>query len=388
MLELVDAEAIPRGMLFACGDGRIPCDADALVASLGLGLVRAQSASEAIARAGEQGFVLIVIELATGRDGLDTAQRLRACPSNRETPIVVVVGADATHADAMRCGELGAVELWPSPLMAEVLAAKLRAVLAAHAHLVELRAQHDHTARRLAAAIRLRDDFLSIAGHELRTPLATLSLHLELLEQLDCMATSNGRALAGKLARDVERLTALIDDLLDVSRLAEDRFVVERSWVDLGATVRRIVEQLGDDYPGELVQLDVAPVTGRWDRRRIEQMVRNLVSNALKYSDHQPVVVRLGRSGDGAVLEVADRGIGIAVRDQARVFDRFERADSSNRRSGLGLGLWIAKQVVDAHGGTITLSSELGVGSTFTVRLPLHLEGSPPGARASPGRSA
>lgn len=114
-----------------------------------------------------------------------------------------------------------------------------------------------------------------------------------------------------------------------------------------------------------------ASIVGRWDRMRLEQVVMNLLSNAMKYGEGKPIRVVVEAAGDTAVLAVSDRGIGIAAKDQERIFDRFERAVSVDHYGGLGLGLFVAKQLVEAMGGTIGVDSKEGCGATFTVRLPL-----------------
>jgi len=227
-------------------------------------------------------------------------------------------------------------------------------------------------------AVDARDEFLSIASHELRTPLTALSLHLQgLIRRMQRAGEgpSPAETLAGleSANRLLSRLARLIGELLEVSRVAMGRLQLTREQVDLLALVResllRLERQLVDAGCRVELQAD-GTLTGHWDPERLDQVVDNLISNAAKYGAGKPVEVRLRGLAERVVLEVADHGIGIHRQDQARVFERFERAVSRRRFGGFGLGLWIARRVVEAHGGTLTLQSEPGQGATFTVDLP------------------
>lgn len=223
------------------------------------------------------------------------------------------------------------------------------------------------------SAIRLRDEFLLIAGHELRTPLAALMLHHQSLAQAsDAMPISKIREKAKKLVVQSDRLSRLIDELLDVSRITAGQVTLATEEIDLAKLVEEIVERMTEDpQRRSTVRIIAESAIGQWDRGRIDQIVTNLVANAFKYGSGEQVDVRVARDDSHAVLSVRDRGIGIAPTDQKRIFDRFERAVSARNFGGLGLGLWIVSQLVTAHRGTISVESTPGQGSTFTVRLPL-----------------
>ncbi len=245
--------------------------------------------------------------------------------------------------------------------------------------------------REAQEAVRVRDEFLTVAAHELRTPLTSLRLHLQLLlRQLD----RGNPELAARLSprcesmeRQISRLVGLISMLLDVSRLTTERLILEPQQVDLA----QMVLQLADTFAGEFhragAELHVRgadePLVGQWDALRLEQIVVNLLSNALRYGLGRPVEVLLGREGSSALLRVRDQGIGISEEDLARIFDKFERAVSDRNYGGLGLGLYITRQIVDAMGGSIEVVSRPGEGSTFTVRLPME----PPAAHQGTARS-
>ena len=229
-------------------------------------------------------------------------------------------------------------------------------------------------------AVRVRDEFLSIASHELRTPLTPLQLHVQDMVRRaagDGPQLSAAR-LAAKLdtvARQVNRLQSLVENLLDISRITQHRLKVEYEEIDLAELVREVCGRFARSAEHAEVALAIDapdPVPGAWDRLRVDQIVSNLVSNAIKFGAGKPVNVRV-RAQDGvATVIVQDRGIGIAAEDQARIFERFERAVPTRHYGGFGLGLWIVRQIIEALGGTIEVESEIGAGSRFTVALPVR----------------
>jgi PAS domain S-box-containing protein len=224
-------------------------------------------------------------------------------------------------------------------------------------------------------AVRARDEFLSVASHELRTPLSSLKLGLQLLIQNGDESPGKARAKLEMAARQVERLTRLVGTLFDVSRITAGRLDLELEDTDLAAIVRDVAARSADEAARAGTALDVTTedtVPGRWDRARIEQIVTNLFSNALKFCAGKPVEVRVTRHGDRAQLTVRDHGVGIAPDDLGRIFERYEQASGGRHRGGLGLGLYIARQLVEAHGGTIRAESTIGDGSAFFVELPLR----------------
>ena len=170
------------------------------------------------------------------------------------------------------------------------------------------------------------------------------------------------------------RLEQLTSELLDVTRIEEGRLELVRTELSLAALVREVVEQLEPELAvaGCPVTIDCPePITGVWDGPRLEQVLSNLLGNALKFGAGQPIEIRGAREGDRAVVTVTDHGIGIDPARRPYIFDRFERAVSSASYGGLGLGLYIARSIVAAHGGTIEVASEPGHGATFTVTLPV-----------------
>jgi signal transduction histidine kinase len=227
-------------------------------------------------------------------------------------------------------------------------------------------------------AIRARDDFLSIAAHELRTPITTLELQLEsMIRGLEKSEESRQtERLAGKVkmaVRQTVRLARLTDNLLDVSRITGGRLELQIEEFDLAQVVRDVVERFNVEAIGAGCVISIsAPesVMGEWDHLRMEQIVTNLLTNALKYGAGKPVEISIFSDPENATIVVKDHGIGIGSEDLERIFGRFERAVPTTHYGGLGLGLFITRQMVDAHGGSIGAISRPGEGSTFTVTVP------------------
>lgn len=228
------------------------------------------------------------------------------------------------------------------------------------------------------AAVALRDEFLSIASHELRTPLTALQLQLgqvqRMLDKGDVQVPEKFSTKLTRATTQTRRLGKLIDNLLDVSRIESGRLGVERAASNLSQMVRDVCDRWADDATrgGCLLDVDVPPsLPGLWDSARLEQVLTNLLSNAIKYGSHHPVHINLKQAENWAVLRVRDHGIGISPEALGRIFERYERAVSAREFGGLGLGLFIARQLVEAHGGTIAVESELGQGATFIVSVPV-----------------
>ncbi|MGK3989879.1 AAA family ATPase [Sorangium sp. So ce136] len=229
--------------------------------------------------------------------------------------------------------------------------------------------------REAQRAIQLREDFLSVASHELRTPLTPLKLKLGQMRKkvaTEVACPSLERMVTVSL-RQVERLEALIDSLFEVVQLARGGLALELAEVDLAALAREVAGELGETLSraGCRLELDARrPVLGRFDRLRVAQVLRSLLDNAIKFGNGRPIEVSVAVRGDMARIVVRDHGVGIAPEDLERIFRRFERAVSPRSYGGLGLGLYIAHEIVRAHGGAIQVSSAPGEGTYFTVDLP------------------
>jgi signal transduction histidine kinase len=229
------------------------------------------------------------------------------------------------------------------------------------------------------AAVAARDEFLSIASHELRTPLTALRLALDNMRRVAARELQSSpsaqieRVLAAS-ERAGQRLENLVEALLDVSRIHMGRLELDVEALDLGTVVADAVAGLDDELrqAGSTVEIAGETTGGHWDRLRLGQVLTNLLSNAVKYGAGKPIEIAFGTRDAHAWLTIRDHGIGIDASDQRHIFERFERAVSSQNYGGLGLGLYIVKRIVEAHGGTVRVESRLGEGAAFLVDLPLR----------------
>ena len=233
--------------------------------------------------------------------------------------------------------------------------------------------------REARRAVAQRDEFFTLAAHELRTPTTALKLNVQSMLRAERRGETGplSPALQTRLRnidRTAGRLNALVGELLDVTRIHAGRLRLEREEVDLGCLVRDVADRFRQNAPptaGALLVEAPEPVVGRWDRTRLEQVVTHLLSNAIKYGAGRPVHLRVEASAGGpARLVVRDEGIGIPPENLPRLFGRFERAVSERHYGGLGLGLYITRQIVEALGGGVSVRSAPGAGATFTVELP------------------
>lgn len=251
-------------------------------------------------------------------------------------------------------------------------------VIAAVRDVTERRAVEERARlwRKARDEVRERDEFLSIASHELRTPVTALQLQLQLLQRAAQRSIEElPRVLEGKmevLERQTRRIALLVGELLDVSRIRLGKLELRYEEFDLADVAREVASHLRGEIvrSGSRLRLDLSPARGRWDRIRLEQVITNLLVNAAKFGEGKPVSLAVDADPTHARVRVSDRGIGIAADAQARVFERFERAVPAEHFGGLGIGLYIVRQVVDAHGGEVRVESRPGTGSTFTVELP------------------
>ena len=224
-------------------------------------------------------------------------------------------------------------------------------------------------------AMALREEFLTVAAHELRTPLTALQLELQRIRrQVD--NEQRGPLFSEQLStalRQTRRLGALIESLLDASALAGNaQLELHREQTDLldvtGSAIARVRAEMG--HGGCIIDVHGESATGLWDRVRIERIVTTLLRNACKYGEGKPVRVSVRHDGEDRLFTVSDEGIGVPADRQQSIFGRFGRAASARAYGGLGLNLYVAQRLAEAHGGRIDIASEEGKGATFTVRLP------------------
>jgi signal transduction histidine kinase len=244
---------------------------------------------------------------------------------------------------------------------------------------------HDVAAARVRAseaAVAARDEFLAVAAHELRTPLTSMLLHIEAIERTLPAEAESAEAVQvppteqkriAAVARQARRLSGLIDSMLDVSKLTGGHLSLELVEVNVTALVRDVAQRFTPDAAAAHCTLTLRldqPALGVLDATRLDQIVTNLIANALKYGAGAPVEISVESDDQVIRLTVRDHGIGISPADQHRIFLRFERAADERQYSGAGLGLWITSELVKALGGRITLHSVPGSGAAFTVVLP------------------
>ena len=238
----------------------------------------------------------------------------------------------------------------------------------------------EQTQAELQRALKMRDEFMSMVTHELRTPLGVMALEVVLrrsrLDKGDMGWFSRERlqAMIDKDDRQVRSMTRLIEDMLDISRLQHGKLSIRPSRTDLGELARRVVADFEAQYQQVPLRLSTLPgIVGEWDDSRIAQVLVNLLSNALRYGEGKPVSVDVDLTDDGlARLAVTDQGPGIPPDSQQKIFQQFERLGASSQAPGMGLGLYISRQFVEAHGGRITVQSVPGEGACFEVLLPLQ----------------
>ncbi len=230
--------------------------------------------------------------------------------------------------------------------------------------------------QRVREVIETRDEFFSVATHELKDPLFSIQLSLQLLQH----AAEKQGLLPPHVAhhldvagRQTARLSRLIDNLLDVSRIRSGRLQLDPETLDLAELAREATGRFRETARAAGCDLSVeagGQVIGYFDRLKLDQVLSNLLTNALKYGAGRPVAVSVREAGDDAVIEVEDHGPGVAKADRERVFARFERASDGHKKESLGLGLYIVRSIAEAHGGTATVRGEPGRGATFVVTLP------------------
>jgi signal transduction histidine kinase len=357
---------------------------------------------EAICTELERGAGLIV--LAEEVLGVESLRRLQASlarqPAWSDLPIVVLTHRGTNSAISVYALEtLGNIMLLDRPVHVATLVSTIRTALRARMrqyqireHLLEREQAAEERERLYAAerqaraeaenALRIRDEFLSIAAHELKTPLTTLMGNIDLIER----RARRENSLSERDARSVHvasqqarRLKQLIDGLLDLSRLELGQLSIEPQPLDLRALARRVVEEVQPGLSRHSIacQMPDQPVMIAGDEVRLEQVLQNLIQNAIRYSPNGglvEVIVDTVEQPAMACLHVRDHGIGIASDALEQLFERFYRVPDASIEHihGVGIGLYVVKEIVTMHGGTVKVASEAGVGSTFTVYLPLH----------------
>jgi signal transduction histidine kinase len=290
--------------------------------------------------------------------------RIDAGRSRLTVPIVIAGERFGTLSFIADDGVHGASELSLAQELAERLA---------------LAIQNVRTHTQLREALVDREKLISIAAHELRGPICSVRLCIQALKRMERSAPSKGGRLLEIMDREERRLARLIDELLDLTRLRSGQFHLDLEPVDLCDVIREVASRMTLDASRSGSELEVrlgGPLVGQWDRTRLDQVVTNLVANAIKFGQKRPITISAEADLDGncARLVVADHGVGIEPEIQQRIFEPFKRAVAGRRYEGLGLGLYIVRNIVGQLGGSVSVNSAPGRGATFTVELPLETE--------------
>lgn len=232
----------------------------------------------------------------------------------------------------------------------------------------------------LEATVKSRDEFLSIVSHELKTPLTSMKINIQLslrtllsLQSIDEEKKSKLESMLAQADKSIVRITRLVDDMLDISRISTGKLGLQLEEFNLSETVSEVVERLSP-LLGDVEILDAKEVKGQWDKFRIEQVVTNLLTNAAKYGEKKPIEVRVSQTAKHGIISVKDYGRGIALENQVKIFQRFQRIKDTDQISGLGIGLFIVSEIVQMHKGSIEVKSELHHGAEFIVTLPLIVD--------------
>jgi len=238
----------------------------------------------------------------------------------------------------------------------------------------------------LRESVAERERLISVAAHELRGPICSLRLCIQALRRAEHKRSGERKPgsstrLMDIIDREERRLARLIDDLLDMARVRSGQLVLDLEYVDLCGVLQDVTTRMSmeAERAGCTLQVDAAAsLVGHWDRARLDQVVTNLVGNAIKFGERRPITISASSSPDGAIarLSVTDHGVGIAPEQHQQIFEPFKRAAGPNRYKGLGLGLYIVRNIVNQLGGTLAVKSAPGLGATFTVELPLCAESS------------
>lgn len=226
----------------------------------------------------------------------------------------------------------------------------------------------------LEDSIRMRDEFISVASHELRTPLTKVLLHLQLMKKNSDLSNEKLMKSLDVSEAAAKELAGIMDNLVDVTRLRLGKLEIRRTKTNVCNVVKNVITKFKDEIRLGGISLHFhheGDIIGYWDQVRLEQLISNLLSNAIKYGNSSPIRMELKLLEENVIFSIADEGPGIPYDLQPRIFERFERAVGSRNISGLGLGLYVARQIISAHKGDISLESHPGKGARFTFRLPL-----------------
>lgn len=366
-------------------------------------IIQATSGEAALALLLEHDFALVILDVMMPEmNGFELAELMRGIDKTRHVPIVFVSAGGKELNFAFKGYESGAVDFLYKPLDIAAVKSKVNVFVALYQKRIKVGEQLEElqksqeqlhlTQLELERTLKMRDDFISLVAHELRTPLNTLHIECQ-VRQLQLQRDENYvfdrehvQVMIERDMRQIKSMVRLINDMVDVSRVNCGNLAIHPEQMNLSQLVLRIVDDFTQQALtiGSSFHLDITPdVCGFWDDFRIEQIIINLITNALRYGGYKPVGVKLVVVDDMVEVHVQDQGGGISDVDCRRIFEKFERIGHREVKEGLGMGLYIARQLAEAHGGSLTVSSKLGEGSLFTLRLPCVNGKSQPQLRAS-----
>ncbi|MCP1518533.1 signal transduction histidine kinase [Pseudomonas migulae] len=359
---------------------------------------KALSADEALSLLLQHEFAMAILDVQMpGMNGFELAELMRGTEKTKNIPIVFVSAAGRELNYAFKGYESGAVDFLHKPLdihavkskvnvfvdlfrQSKAMKQQVEALEQSRREQEALLKQLQSTQQELEQAVRMRDDFMSIVAHEVRTPLNGLILETQLRkmhlarDNAAAFTLEKMHAMVDRDERQIKSLIRLIEDMLDVSRIRTGKLSIRPTRLDLSALVRNLLQNFApqiDAAESSVTLYAEHPVEGNWDEFRIEQVISNLLTNALRYGAKSPITVKVYSESGQARVDVRDQGIGIGEENQKRIFQQFERVSAKHAVAGLGLGLFISEQIVTAHGGTITVESRIGEGALFRVCLPL-----------------
>lgn len=341
----------------------------------------ARSGDQALSLMLEHAFALAILDVQMpSMNGFELAELMRGTERTRGIPIVFVSAGGRELNYAFRGYESGAVDFLYKPLDPHAVRSKVNVFV----ELFRQRQELQVAQAELQRAVSMRDDFMSLIAHELRNPLNSVFLQAQLRRKLlSAPRPPEPEAMLRMVERDerqIRSMVRLLDDMLDVSRARTGRLAIVPAPFDLAASARAVVDAIQEQATRGGVTLTLAApetLTLTGDEFRIEQVITNLLTNALRYGQGKPVAVLVGTREDGqeAFASVRDQGMGIAPADQERIFEQFERTDGAADVPGLGLGLYIARQIAQAHQGRLEVRSTPGEGAEFILSLPLATPG-------------
>ena len=354
-------------------------------------IYQASSGDAALALLLEHDFALAILDvMMPDMNGFELAELMRGTEKTRHIPIVFVSAGGRELNYAFKGYETGAVDFLHKPLDIAAVKSKVNVFVSLHQQRIKVKQQVEalelsqrqlHIAQaELERALKMRDDFISLVAHELRTPLNTLHIETQVRQlqlQRGDLSVFNEERLNSMVERDnrqIQSMIRLINDMVDVSRVNTDHLCIRPGTVNLSQLVSRVVGDFTQQAQamGSHFNLDLSDdILGTWDDFRVEQIIVNLITNALRYGGGKPVTISLLTVGDNVEIHVQDQGRGIPANEQQRIFEKFERLGNKEIREGLGMGLYIARQLAEAHGGQLSVRSTLGEGSCFILQLPL-----------------